>query len=97
MACKCDRAAIIAASVELFHATMDSLYNGLTVQVSGSDGWWTGHRTSEWDAAVNLYKWSGERYVGTGSTAVYSYAKGAISVVISYNLENKGTWTDIYG
>ena len=97
MACKCDRAAIIAASVELFHATMASLYNGLTVQVSGSDGWWTGHRTSEWDAAVGLYKWSGERYQASGTTAVYSYENGTITVQISYKLENKGTWEQVNG
>ena len=97
MACKCDRADIIAASVELFHATMASLYNGLTVQVNGSDGWWTGHRTSEWDAAVGLYKWSGERYQASGNTAVYSYENGTITVQISYKLENKGTWEQVNG
>lgn len=89
MACKCDRAAIIAACVELFHATMASLYNGLTVQVSGSGGWWTG----TWDGAT----WSGVRYEGSGATAVYSYTNGAISVAISYKLENKGTWEEVNG
>ena len=89
MACKCDRAAIIAASVELFHATMASLYNGLTVQVSGSGGWWTG----TWDGAT----WSGVRYEGTGKTAIYSYTNGVITVAISYKLENKGTWEEVNG
>lgn len=89
MACKCDRAAIIAASVELFHATMASLYNGLTVAVSGSGGWWTG----TWDGAT----WSGVRYEGTGKTAIYSYENGTITVQISYKLENKGTWEQVNG
>ena len=89
MACKCDRAAIIAASVELFHATMASLYNGLTVQVSGSGGWWTG----TWDGAT----WSGVRYEGTGKTAIYSYTNGVITVAISYKLEIKGTWEEVNG
>lgn len=89
MACQCDRAAIIAASVELFHATMAGLYNGLTVSVSGSGAWWTG----SW----NGIKWSGERYEATGGTALYGYADGVISVVISYNLTNKGTWEEVYG
>ncbi len=89
MACKCDREAIIAASVELFHATMASLYNGLTVSVSGSGGWWTG----TWDGAT----WSGVRYEGTGSSAVYSYTNGVITVAISYKLENKGTWEEVNG
>lgn len=89
MACKCDRAAIIAASVELFHATMASLYNGLTVAVSGSGGWWTG----TWDG----WKWSGVRYEGSGTTAVYSYENGTITVQISYKLENKGTWEQVNG
>lgn len=89
MACKCDRAAIIAASVELFHATMASLYNGLTVAVSGSDGWWTG----TWRAG----KWGGVRYVGSGTTAVYGYENGTITVQINYKLENKGTWEQVNG
>lgn len=89
MACACDRDAIIAASVQLFHATMARMYNGLTVSVSGGNGWWTG----DWNGA----KWSGNRYEGSGGTAVYSYANGAISVQITYNLENKGTWEDIHG
>ena len=74
MACQCDRAAIIAASVELFHATMASMYNGLTVQVTGSDGWWT-------DAG-----YTGTRYEAAGSQAVFSYQNGALSVAIGYNL-----------
>lgn len=89
MACECDRDAIIAASVQLFHATMAQLYDGLTVPVAGSGGWWTG----DWDGI----KWSGVRYEGAGSTAVFAYSPGAISVVITYNLENKGTWEDVYG
>ena len=89
MACKCDREAIIAASVELFHAKMASLYNGLTVSVSGSGEWWTG----TWDGR----KWSGVRYEGTGATAVYSYTNGTITVQISYKLENKGTWEEVNG
>lgn len=89
MACKCDRAAILAASVELFHATMASLYNGLTVAVSGSGAWWTG----TWDGG----KWSGVLYVGSGTTAVYSYENGTITVQISYKLENKGTWEQVNG
>lgn len=89
MACICDRGAIIAASVQLFHATMAQMYNGLTVSASGGGGWWTG----DW----NGVKWSGNRYEGSGSTAVYSYANGTISVRITYNLENKGTWEDIHG
>lgn len=89
MPCECDRAAIIAASVDLFHATMAGLYNGLTVSVSGSAGWWTG----TWDGA----KWSGVRYEGSGTTAVYSYANGAITAEISYTLENKGTWEEVNG
>ncbi len=97
MACKCDRGAIIAASVQLFHATMAQMYNGLTVSVSGRNEWWTGSRTSDWDASVGLYKWSGERYEGNGATAVYSYENGTISVLITYNLENKGTWEQVYG
>lgn len=68
---------------------MASLYNGLTVAVSGSGRWWTG----TWNGS----KWSGVRYVGTGSTAVYSYNNGSITVQISYTLENKGTWEDING
>ena len=79
----------MAASVNLFHATMASLYNGLTVQASGFGGWWTG----TWDGS----KWSGVRYEGSGSTAVYSYENGTITVTISYKLENKGTWEDING
>lgn len=93
MACKCDRDAIIAASVQLFHATMAQLYNGLTVQVTGSGGWWTG----SWVSGENGYKWTGERYEGSGGTAVYSYANGTISVQITYNLENKGTWEQVNG
>ena len=76
MACKCDRDAIIAASVQLFHATM-----------------WTG----SWVSGENGYKWTGERYEGSGGTAVYSYANGTISVQITYNLENKGTWEQVNG
>lgn len=89
MACTCDRAAIIAASVELFHATMAGLYNGLTVSVSGSGAWWTG----TWDG----WKWSGVRYEGSGGNAVYSYTNGAIAVTISYKLECKGTWEEVNG
>lgn len=88
MACKCDRDAIISASVELFHAVMSGMYDGLTVAVSGSGGWWTG----DWDGG----KWSGVRYVGTGATAVYSYNGGAVCVRISYNLINMGTWEDLH-
>ena len=97
MACQSDREAIIAASVELFHATMASLYNGITVSVSGSDGWWSGSMTSEWDETVSKYKWTGSRYEGSGSPAVYSYANGTITVAISYNLANMGTWDEFYG
>lgn len=97
MACNCDRAAIIAASVELFHATMASLYNGLTVSVSGSDAWWTGSQTNEMDTALGVLKWTGDRYEGSGTTAVYSYENGTITVQINYKLENKGTWEQVYG
>ena len=97
MACQCNREAIIAASVELFHATMASLYNGLTVDVSGSGAWWSGSMTTEWDESVSKWKWTGNRYEGSGHTAVYSYANGTITVEISYQLEDKGTWEEVYG
>lgn len=80
MACECDREAIIAASVELFHATMASMYNGLTVSVSGGDAWWTGTG------------YTGTRYVATGTQAVYSYSAGQISVQINYSLTAKDSW-----
>lgn len=74
MACECDRAAIIAASVELFHSTMAGKFNGLTVTVTGSDNWWT------------QSGYTGDRYTATGSQAVFSYANGTITVAIGYNL-----------
>lgn len=80
MACECDRDAIIAASVELFHATMAQMYNGLAVSVSGSDAWWTGTG------------YTGTRYVATGTQAVYNYSAGQMSVQISYSLITKDSW-----
>lgn len=103
MACECDRAAIVAASVELFHATMASLYNGLTVQASGFGGWWTGEWTTrevpgEGSAETSTeYYWTGDRYEGTGGTAAFSYSDGAMTVKITYNLENKGDWDTVNG
>lgn len=74
MACECDRAAIIAESVKLFHATMASRFNGLTVQATGANGWWT-------DAG-----YTGTRYEAAGTQAVFSYNNGTITVAISYSL-----------
>ena len=64
---------------------MAGKFNGLTVTVTGSDNWWT------------QSGYTGDRYTATGSQAVFSYANGAISVAISYRLENKGTWDEVYG
>ena len=91
MACHCDslRDQIISASVELFHARMAAIYNGKTVSVSGSAGWWDG----EWDGK----QWSGNRYEGRGTEATYSYSNETITITVGYELENMGTWEDIYG
>lgn len=91
MSCHCDslRTQIISASVELFHARMAARYKGKTVSVSGSAGWWDG----EWNGT----KWSGNRYEGRGTTATYSYSQGTITVTVGYELEDMGTWEDIYG
>lgn len=74
MACECDREAIIAESVNLFHATMASRFNGLTVTATGASGWWT-------DTG-----YTGTRYEAAGNQAVFSYNNGAITVAISYSL-----------
>ena len=93
----------MAASVELFHATMARLYNGRTVSVSGSGAWWTGVWTTrdvpgEGSAETSTeYYWTGDRYEGTGGTAAFSYSAGAMTVKITYNLENKGDWDTVNG
>lgn len=78
MACQCDKDAIVAASVELFHAVMASFYNK-EIQASGSDGWWS-------DAG-----YTGTRYEASGSTTVFSYSNGTITAAITYNLETTST------
>ena len=103
MPCACDRAAIVAASVELFHATMARLYNGRTVSVSGSGAWWTGVWTTrevpgEGSGETSLeYYWTGERYEASGATAVFRYSSGIMTAQITYNLENKGDWDTVNG
>lgn len=97
MACV-DAGAVVSAAVQLFHVRLAQVFNGRTVALSGSDGWWTGERTSEWDAAAKLYKWSGERYVGAGTVATVSATgPGAFHIEFGYSLANLGTWEDVYG
>jgi len=103
--CRCDSGAMVEAAVKLFHARMAQLYNGLTVEVGGSGGWWTGDWTtrevvdgsgSEATSSTEYY-WTGVRYEGWGCRAVYGYTPGKLEVAVSYTLENKGSWDDVNG
>lgn len=89
MACCCDRAAIAAACVELFHARMAQLYDGLEVPVAGGGAWWTG----SWDGS----RWSGVRFEARGGVAAFGYANGVLEARITYNLEELGTWEQVNG
>lgn len=92
-----DKEALIAAAVQLFYVRLAQVFDGRTVALSGNGGWWTGERTSEWDAAAGLYKWSGERYVGAGTVAtVVATGPGCFHVEFGYSLANLGTWEDVF-
>lgn len=98
MKCNCSKEEITAAAVALFHARMGELYNGLSVTVGGSGGWWTGDWTTR-EIQVGEYEWywSGVRYEGRGSQAVYSYTPGKLEVRVGYALTNKGSWDEVNG
>lgn len=98
MACV-DAGAVVSAAVQLFHVRLSQVFNGRTVALSGSDGWWTGVWTSRTleDGSVQWY-WTGDRFVGQGTAATVSATgPGAFHIEFGYSLANLGSWEDVKG
>lgn len=94
-----DNNAAVAAAVQLFYVRLAQLFNGRTVVLSGSGGWWTGEWTSRTleDGSVQWY-WTGDRFVGQGTVATMTATgPGSFHVSFGYSLANLGTWDDVYG
>jgi len=79
----------VAACVELFHATMAGLYDGLAVPADGGGAWWTGR----WTGSM----WTGVRYSAAGAGCVFRYSPGELSAHVGYALESLGSWEEVCG
>lgn len=68
-------------------------FKGFTADCSGEGKWWTG----SWIGV----KWTGNRHIGTASVGPRKYTASASQIkmtyTITYNIQDLGTWEDIYG